>query len=229
MTTCEVCTIDVPSGNTFCTSCGAKIAAPAPAGKPGAGDTNRVKPAEHLTWERKVPLITNPYLVLQGIFIPLGLGIIIGLIFWLITGAQEMFLMFLGVSGFLAVVFLLVMFVLQLVTRGGLATTFFISNEGVACKAKRTTRSLDTATTIGSVLLGSMSGTGAGLLAMSQEFNTLEWTSVRYISIYRSVRSMVFRPPYLVSPVVLYCTEENFELVLTMVRKYAPGLAVRNL
>jgi hypothetical protein len=229
MTPCEACGTEVPAGNTFCTSCGAMLAAPAPDRKPAGRDADSGMPTEHLTWEQKIPLITNPYLVLQGIFIPLGLGVVLGLIFWLITGAQEMLLMFLVIGGFLAVVFLLVMLVLHLLTGGGLSTTFFISSEGVAHKAGGTTKSLDTAATVGSVLLGSMSGTGAGLLAMSQEFNTLEWNEVRYISVYRSVRSVVFRQPYLISPVVLYCTEENFEHVLSMVRRYAPPGAARNL
>jgi hypothetical protein len=228
MTPCEACGKEVPAGNAFCTSCGAMLAPPEPRGNPGA-DAITGEPAEYFTWERRIPLITNPYLVLQGIFIPGGLGVILGLVFWLLTGAQDMLLMFLVLGAFLAGVFLLVMLVLQLVTGGGLLTTFFISSEGVAHKAGTTTSKIDTAATVGSVLMGSMAGTGAGLLAMSQEFNTLEWKDVRYISVYRSVRSVVFRQPYLISPVVLYCTEENFEQVLAMARKYAPSAAARNL
>jgi hypothetical protein len=219
----------VPAGNAFCTSCGAMMAVAGSGGSVPAVAAQPGVPGEQITWVRKIPLITNPYLVLQCILIPLGLGVILGLIFWLITGAQEMLLMFVVLGAFLAVVFLLVMLVLQLATGGGLATTFFISNEGVAHKAGSTTKNLDTAATVGSVLMGSMSGTGAGLLAMSQECNTLEWGNVRYISVYRSVRSVVFRSPYLISPVVLYCTEENFDAVLAMIRKYAPPVAARNL
>lgn len=227
MTLCEACGKEVPAGNAFCTSCGAMLA-PSDSRNP-SGDAAGRGPEESLTWVRKIPLITNPWLVLQGIFIPLGLGFVLGLIFWLITGAPETLLMFVVIGAFLAVVFLLVMLVLQLVTGGGLATTFFISSEGVAHKAGSTTKNLDTAATVGSALMGSMSGTGAGLLAMSQEFNTLEWSGVRYISVYRSVRSVVFRSPYLISPVVLYCTEENFDAVLALIRKYAPPGTARNL
>ena len=229
MTTCEACGNMVPEGNAFCTSCGAMLPAPAPAEKPAAGVAPGGSAEDLLTWERKIPLITNPYLVLQCIAIPLGIGVVLGLIFWLITGAQDMLLMFVVLGGFLALVFLLVMLVLQIVTGGGLLTTFFISSEGVAHKAGSTTGSLNRAATAGSVLLGSMGGTGAGLLAMSQECNMLEWKNVRYISVYPSVRSLVFRSPLLISPVVLYCTEENFSRVVAMARKYAPAIAARNL
>ena len=163
-----------------------------------------------LSSERKIPLITNPYLVIQCIAVPSGIGVVLGLIFRLITGAQEMFLMFMVLGGFLALVFLLVMPVLQTVTGGGLPTTFFISSEGVAHKAGSMTGSLDRAATAGSLLPGSTGGTGAGLLAMSQECNVPEWKDIRYIPVYPSVRSLVFRSPLLISPVVLYCTEEHF-------------------
>lgn len=226
MKTCEACGKAVPEGNAFCTSCGAVLPAPAAARIPGAPG---VTTGDLLSWERKIPLITNPYLVIQCIAVPSGIGIVLGLIFWLITGAQEMFLMFGVLGGFLALVFLLVLLVLQIVTGGGLLTTFFISSEGVAHKAGTMTGSLDRAATAGSVLLGSMGGTGAGLLAMSQECNVLEWKDIRYISVYPSVRSLVFRSPLLISPVVLYCTEENFSRVRAMARKHAPGPAARNL
>lgn len=229
MKTCEACGKSVPEGNVFCSACGARLAGALPAEKTDGTATRGGVAGEILSWERKIPLITNPYLILQCIAIPLGIGIVLGLIFWLITGAQDMLLLFVVLGGFLALVFLLVMLVLQIVTGGGLLTAFFISSEGVAYRAGGTTRSLNRAATAGSVLMGSMGGTGAGLLAMSQECNFLAWNEVRYISLYPSVRSIVFRSPLLISPVVLYCTEENFAGVLALVRKHAPAGAARNL
>ena len=129
-----------------------------------------------------------------------------------------MLTLFLIIGAGLSVLFLIIMLVLQIVTGGGLDTEFFISDEGVAHKAGGTTRALDRVSAVGSAVLGSLSGTGAGLLAMSQENNVLVWEDVRYVSVYRSVRSMVFRSKYLISPVVLYCTEENFPVVLALVK-----------
>ena len=221
MATCPVCGTEVVAPVAFCTTCGAPVqpqSAPRTAG-PGTGSA---APGEYLVWERKIPLITNPYLVLQCLVIPIGIGIFLGLLFQVITGESMMVTMFMLIGGVLAIIFILVLFFLQITTGGGLLTTFFISSEGVAHKAGRTIRNPDRAATAGSILLGSMGGTGAGLIAMSQEFNTLRWKDVRYVSVYRSVRSVVLRSQYLISPVVLYCTEENFETVLTMVKKYAP-------
>ena len=229
MTNCEACGNLVPEGNAFCTSCGATFSVPAPAEKPADCAAPGGVDADLLTWERKIPLITNPFLVLQCIAIPLGIGVFLGLVFWLITNAQEMLLMFVVLGGFLALVFLFVMLILQVVTGGGLLTTFYISSEGVAHKAGRMTGTLNRAATAGSVLMGSAGGAGAGLLAQSQECNVLEWNNVRYVTVYPSVRSLVFRSPLLISPVVLYCTEENFSRVIAMAGKYAPAIATRNL
>ena len=219
----------VPEENAFCTSCGAHLPVPDAAEKPAACAAHDGVDADLLSWERKIPLITNPFLVLQCITIPLGIGVFLGLVFWLITDAREMLLVFVVLGGFLALVFLFVMLILQIVTGGGLLTTFYISSEGVAHKAGSLTGTLNRAATAGSVLMGSVGGTGAGLLAQSQECNVLEWNNVRYVTVYRSVRSLVFRSPLLMSPVVLYCTEENFSRVIAMAGKYAPSIATRNL
>jgi hypothetical protein len=185
-------------------------------------------PADSLSWKRKIPLITNPYLVLQCIFIPLGIAILMGSFLSIITGGEwDLLILFLILSAGLSVLMLLIMLVLQLATGGGLETEFFISDEGVAHKAGGTTRALDRVSAGGSLVSGSLSGTGAGLLAMSQENNVLLWKDVRYVSVYRSVRSIVFRSKNLISPVVLYCSEENFPVVRAMVKKYAPRVATQ--
>ena len=41
-----------------------------------------------VTWSRKIPLITNPYLVLQCIFTPFGFAIVMGSFLSIITGGE---------------------------------------------------------------------------------------------------------------------------------------------
>jgi len=226
---CETCGTELTKGQRFCSSCGAATAPPAAHDIPAKTRTLAGKP-EFIQWKRKIPLITNPYLVLQCIFIPSGIAIAMGFFLSIIIGGEWALLsMFLILGAGLSVLMLLIMLVLQLVTGGGLDTEFFISNEGIAHKAGSTTRALNRASTGGSAVLGSLSGTGAGLLAMSQENTLLRWEDVRYISVYRSMRSLVFRSKFLISPVVLYCSEENFPAILALVKKYALPVATGNL
>lgn len=230
MATCEACGKDVPEGYSFCTSCGAALTLPFSHADPVNPERVTETPDGIISWSRKIPLITNPWLVLQCLFIPLGIGIVMGVFLSLITGGEwDLLVLMLILGAGLGVLMLIILLVLQVITGGGLETEFFISDEGVAHKAGRTTRTLDRVSTGGSAVLGSMSGTGAGLLAMSQENNVLAWEDVRYISVYRSVRSIVFRSKYLISPVVLYCTDENFPRILAMVRKFAPAIATAHL
>ena len=49
-------------------------------------------------WNRKIPLITNPYLVLQCIFIPLGIAIVMGGFLSVVTGSVEMLVLFFMIS-----------------------------------------------------------------------------------------------------------------------------------
>ena len=106
---------------------------------------------------------------------------------------------------------------------------FISSHEGVAHKSGSTIKTLNRVSTGGSEVLGSMSGIGTGLLAMWQENNILAWEEMRYISVNRSLRSIVFRSKYLISPVVLYCTDQNFSEILAMVKKYIPAIATARL
>ena len=106
----------------------------------------------------------------------------------------------------------------QLVTSDCLEPEFYISHEGVAHKSGSTIKTLNRVSTGGSEVLGSMSGSGTGLLAMWQENNILTWEEMRYVSLNRSVRSIVFRSKYLINPVVLYCTDPNLLKILAMVK-----------
>ena len=229
MTLCETCKTEVPEPQRFCTAYGTALA-PSPEND-GSGDTKLTAgtSGELVIWNRKIPLITNPYLVLQCILIPLGIAIVMGGFLSLVTGSVEMLVLFFVISAGLSVLMILIMLVLQLVTGGGLDTEFLISNKGVAHNAGSTTRALNRASAGGSAVLGSLAGTGAGLSAISQENTVLPWEDVRYISVYPRTQSIVFRSRYLIGPVVLYCSEENFLPVLAMVKKYAPQVAKNNL
>jgi len=230
MVRCEASGSDGIEGNAFCTSCGAVIVPQAGVSGPAAPAGGEGRPAGVMSWNRKIPLITNPYLVLQCIITPPGIAIVMGVFLSIITGGEwGLLVLFLILGAGLSVLMLIILLVLQIVTGGGLDTEFFVSSEGVAYSAGSTTRALDRVSAGGAAVLGSMSGSGAGLLAMSQENNLLSWEDVRYISVYPRVRSMVFRSKYLIGPVVLYCTEENFPHVLAMVKRYAPAIATAHL
>lgn len=214
---CQNCGTTVKDGETFCTSCGAKMIAPP--------DRANTAPGHMLTWCYGVPLITNPVLVKDlflALFIP---ALLAGILFSGLLGDAALLLIFLAIAAGIFLLGLLIMAVLQLVGNGGLSTFFFISDEGVASKAGKGTEILNRISTAGSLATGSLAGTGAGLLAISEEANTLSWEDVRYVTIRTNLKMVVLRSRYLIGPVALYCTEKNFPFVVGMIRNYAPASA----
>ena len=182
-----------------------------------------VKPPENaLAWSRVVPLVTNS-VVVKDLFLVLFIpAVLAGVLFTIILGDAMMLLLFLAIAAGIFILGMVIMTVLQLGTHGGLTTFFYISDEGVAYEAGKEIKILNRVSTVGSLATGSAAGTGSGLLAISEEANALFWENIRYITIRTGSKMIVFRSPYFISPIALYCTEENFPVVVEMIRKYAP-------
>ena len=110
MVICEACGKDVLEGNRFCTSCGAVITPPPIYSGTVVMEEQTEKNAGLVTWIKKIPLITNPYLVLQCIFIQFGIAIVMGRFFSLITGREWALLTrFLILGAGLSVLMLIIM------------------------------------------------------------------------------------------------------------------------
>lgn len=214
MPLCRNCGNTVQDEETFCGSCGEKMNMP----PEGVAKT----PGNALAWSRVVPLITNPVVVKDLFLVLLIPALLAGILLTVIIGDTAMLLLFLAVAAGIYILGLVIMAVLQLGTKGGLNTFFYISDEGVASKVGKGTVILNRVSTLGSLTMGSAAGTGAGLLAISEEANTLFWENIRYVTIHNGVKMIVLRSPYLISPIALYCTEKNFPVVVEMIRKYAP-------
>jgi len=215
----------------FCTTCGAQLTdgsqqcPSCSAGTPAFLENGSHNEEEVLIWSRKIPLITNTILIRDTFLAFMGAMFLVTLILFFITGDFSMFVMFLVISLGLFGLCLIIMLVLQVTTGGGLETQFGIGPGGVVHHAGRTTRVLNRGSTAGSAVLGSAGGTGAGFIAMSQEDNLLAWEDVRYVRVYTKLRFIELRSKWLISPVVLYCTEENFSAVLRVVNRFVPKTA----
>ena len=211
---CQNCGNTVPDSEIFCTSCGAKMILPP--------EMVAKTPENVLAWSRVVPLVTNTVVLKDLLLVLLGPALIAGILFTVIVGSAAMLLLFLAIGTGLFILGLVIMTVLQLGGGGGLNTFFYISDEGVAYKAGKGTELLNRAATVGSLVMGSAAGTGSGLLAISGEANTLFWGNVRYVMIHTRLKMILLRSPILISPIALYCTDENFPVVVEMIRTYIP-------
>ena len=214
MSYCKNCGTKIPPDSFVCTNC--LLSSITPRGESDRPDDGAI------TWCRKIPLITN-YILIRDLFLAfMGAGLLVATILVIATGDTSLYILFGMVFAAVFLLCLIIMLVLQLVYGGGLNTCFFISPKGVSHQAGDEMQALDRLSLIGSVVGGSTGGTGAGLIAISQENNALLWNEIRYIRVYSRLRFIELRSKYLMSPVVLYCNEDNFLTVLDLVKRYAP-------
>jgi len=184
---------------------------------------------EELVWSGKMPIATSTIVMKQLILVFLaGIGFVALLILVIDPGA---FLAILPPLGGILLLFIalavLISVVLQAWTRGGLDADFAITRKGIGYRAGKTSRDINTATLAGSVLGGSLPGTGGSLINISREMDFMEWKEIRSVTVYERERGLVFTRKALIFPLALWCTPENFATVLDLVRRYAPLLKVK--
>jgi hypothetical protein len=215
MSNCKNCGSEIGKDAEFCSQCGASLSRTSRVGGLAAD-------GQGVAWNYRIPLITNTILT-QDIVLVFGVTVLIaGGLAALISQQIVILYIFVAIGAGLIVLCLIVMLVLQVMLRGGFDTNFMINDKGVAYESCKTAKKLDRVSTVGSVMLGSLAGTGAGLIAISRESNHLYWKDVKYIKVHQRQRAIVFRSKYLIMPLALFCTPENFGEVTELVKKYAP-------
>ncbi len=211
MPSCISCGAELKDSQKFCSRCG----------NPQFGDTPEI------VWTGRMSLVKNPQLY-RTYLIMLGIGIVFGILIALLTGSLSavivMVLIMLGLIG----LFIIGSVLWEWVCGSGPEIEGIVNNEGVAHRVGDGTRSINR----GSLLIGLLSALGGGrsglsvlgggILATSQEDNSIAWEDVRSVKVHPSKRLILLRDATYINGVVLYCTEENFDRVLDVIKKRIP-------
>lgn len=211
MPNCRSCGADLKDTQKFCNRCG----------HPQYGDTPEI------VWTGRMSLVKNPQ-VYRAYLLMLGIGVVIGILLALLTGSMYMFVILVLVILGLIGLFILASVLWEWVCGGGPEIQGTVNDEGVAHQAGSGTRNINRGTLIVgllSVLGGGRSGPtvlGGGILGNSQEDNSIAWEDVTSVKVHPSNRLIVLRDATYINGVVLYCTEENFDTVLDVIRKRIP-------
>lgn len=184
---------------------------------------------EELVWSGKMPIATSTIVMKQLILVFLaGFGFVALLILVIDPGAFLAILPPLGgILLFFIVLAVLISVMLQAWTRGGLDADFAITRKGIGYRAGKTSRDINIAMLAGSVLGGSLPGTGGSLINISREMDFMEWKEMRSVTVYERERGLVFTRKAFIFPLALWCTPENFATALDLVRRYGPHLRVK--
>lgn len=205
---CRTCGKELSTGE-ICPTCGIK------------GETG----GDFLLWTRKAPVISSRPVVTQ-LILALGIAFLFLVIVLLIADVEAGLAAapyILGVFVFFVVLALLIAAAIQFFSKGGLTTEFAVTPEGIGYRAGKESELINRATLAGTALGGSLAGAGGSMINISREMDFMRWDEVRSITVYPRERSLVFSRKWLIFPFALYCTQENFEKVKALARKYAPG------
>jgi hypothetical protein len=216
MGTCETCGKEIPDEALHCPSC---------------GTTTKELKAEgiDLYWGMKCPVIGSSIVVKQ-LTMALGGGMLFVFILLLVVdfsaaiGAAPVLV---GIFIFFLVLGLIIAGGIQFFTKGGPYMEFAVTKDGVGYKAGDESTAINLITLAGSVLGGSLSGTGGSLINISREMDFMEWKEIRSVTAYRRDHSILFYRKALVNPFAFYCTPDVFEKVVEIAWKRAPQAKIK--
>jgi hypothetical protein len=238
MTRCPSCNLPVKKGVGYCPACGRAVdrsGTPPATEDPGkSGIPGAVPDPQHaLVWTNRIRFLDR--IILRGMIwiLPLSVGIFALLLVVMIplTGGnlQEMvgglgFLLLLTL-GILTLLVLVSAVLLHLMTGGGYDATFAVTGEGVGFFGGEKMKKVNEALVIGSLLTASPGPAGAALVNYGSDRNFIAWKDIRSMKVLEKDRYILIRPRWLVNPIPLYCTEQNYPQVLSLIRHHRPDLA----
>ncbi len=107
----------------------------------------------------------------------------------------------------------------------GMTSDYFVNTEGAGQEASKKKSNVNTGIAVAGSILGSLSAAGGGLIEMSRENEFIRWNETRSIAFNQKKKTVTVTRKSLIFPIRLFCTDENYEQVVTFIRKHVdPGL-----
>ena len=231
---CESCGTPLKTGTRFCGACGEAVAPPSASLQKNAVESSeRMSPANsvaakegdsalELTWDFKIPLLTNRF-VLYDMAKLLGWSYVIVTailsVVFLIEGETDALLPFLKMFGYaILVIALLILFVLGVVFGNRFPYRFVITRERFLQESlSRRSRIFNRAAVVAGLFTGRLQAAGAGSLAISQETTSAAWEDIYKIKEYPNLCVISLMNSWRVVSRI-YCTRENFGRIAQTVR-----------
>ena len=180
--------------------------------------------APEFVWAAEMPLLTNRFFLYDGlklfVWLTVILSALVGAMFG-ISGSLSKAMPILEMFGWI-VAGILYLFVLiaWIVLGNRYPMAFRIAPESIGwVSLSRRARIANRMAVVAGAATGSLTGAGAGLLAMSQESGRLPWSKLRKVKKYPEERVITLMKSWRVAA-RLYCTPENYAQVAQLVDRY---------
>jgi hypothetical protein len=175
-------------------------------------------------WQAEMPLLTNRFFLYDGGKLVFWTGIGVGVLMFfgcLLAGSLRSLPTLLGLFGAILLAMLFLFLLIALLFFGNrFPMSFTIGPGGIGwASVSRRARAANRIAVVAGIASGSLGGTGAGLLAVSQETGYLSWSEVRRIRPYPAERVITVMNNWRVVT-RLYCTPDNYAYVARLADWY---------
>jgi hypothetical protein len=224
MAYCDQCGEEIQAGAHFCPFCGREAA-----GTPATDHPPGPKGAGGIFWSNKMGVITST-VVIKQLILAFGGGCLFVLIILLAanpSAAAAFVPVIAAIFGFFVILGLIIAAAIHFGSGGGPEGFFAVTPKGVGYRAGKLSKDINRATLIGSAVGGSLTGAGGSLVNISRELDFMDWKEIRSATAYTRDRTILLYRKVLFSPIILYCTPENFDAVINYIREHAPDAKFR--
>ena len=178
-----------------------------------------------LTWAAEMPLLTNRFFLYDGLKVFLWMVAILAVlmtVFFGLSGSLKQVVPILETFAWVLAGLLYLFVVIAWVALGNrYAVAFRIGPEGVAWRTlSRRALAANRLALLAGAATGSLTGIGAGALAIQRESGSLAWNKLRRTKEYPAERVITLMNNWRVVA-RLYCTPENYAQVLQSLRFYS--------
>jgi hypothetical protein len=183
-----------------------------------SADASKAESSTVITWKKKIPLLTNIFMLKDlATILVISCGLLLVFLLAITGGDMAIIPLWAACSG---IVVALVVFSSLAVFFNRMNMEFGIGPEGVLTMVGSKERKMNTAVTIIGILTGNIQATGAGLLARSRETTVASWPEIKKVTVHGNQKVIDLRMG-LLTPMRLYCLDENFAAVERMIRENA--------
>lgn len=176
-----------------------------------------------MNWKIRIPLATNPLILLDMVKMFFIVYLIIALLFSIIflsSGDSETLLPMLGMFGLILLGLMVIFFLVMLIFFGNrFEGEYLLDEKSVTFNTTDKRARIANRVAVGAGLLGgSLATTGAGLTAMSNENQTFEWSWIQGYRINRAMKTVTLRNSWR-NVLSIYCSD-NFAQVCDFVKAH---------
>lgn len=176
-----------------------------------------------MNWKIRIPLATNPLILLDMVKMFFIIYLIIALLFSIIflsSGDSGALLPMLGMFGLILLGLMVIFFLVMLIFFGNrFEGEYLLDDKSVTFNTTDKRAKIANRVAVGAGLLGgSLATTGAGLMAMSNENQTFEWSWIQGYRINRVMKTVTLRNSWR-NVLSIYCSD-NFAQVCDFVKAH---------